>query len=464
MQIVQSSFVVVFSLILLWVPVSSGHDQIDIERLIAPVDLPEVTSETTTYVRCWHRAENTHDNVKSNWEWALNSDGSYYEIKGYWHSARVLKNMFYTDVPQNTIMERCKATINTTNDKADITFFAADTFASYNYTIWTNDDHLNTKEQKINKIISFGDSLSDTGNIFNGSGWLFPNRNSWFLGHFSNGLLWTEYLAKARSLPLYNWAIGVSASEDKYVVLKGIKSQIHSYENYMKAAKNYNPENTLFSLEFGINDFLVFGTPLGDVKKHFDETMEVIVAAKVKHLIIMLLPDASHVPGFKKQDKRVAAALRKNVIAYNDHIKQKIKEYKAKGLNIITFDVFGLLEQLVANPKKYGFENATDACLSIDKTDTSVYFSSYELTDACKKIGSDKYVFWGNTHPTTTTHKYFSEHLLYQMKPSKPDLIGRRVKGDSGSEACRPGGRHIHDKYNRHIHFRHWDGNIHKSL
>ena len=353
-------------------------------------------------------------------------------------------------MPQSDIMAACQRSIDLTHDKLDITFFAADTSASFNYTIWTNDQATNLSEGKINKIVSFGDSLSDTGNVFNGSFWLFPNRNSWFLGHFSNGLLWTEYLAKTMRVPLYNWAIGTSGSTDQYFFLKGIKSQLVSFERYMKLSKNYHPENTLFTLEFGLNDFLLFNTPLDEVKQHFDETLDKLVKLHAKHIVIMLVPDASRIPGYKKVDKNLRLALRKKIISYNDHIKQKIGEYQAMGVNIITFDVFHLLEKLHENPKKYGFDNVTDACLDIKKTDTSVYFSSYHLTDACQEIGSDKYVFWGNTHPTTMAHQYFSSHLLKQMKTSFNFKTQTFLKS----------GRYFFDRFNHPVLFPSWDGTL----
>ncbi len=107
--------------------------------------------------------------------------------------------MFYTNEPQDNIKQRCDETLGVTHDTADITYFASDNRFSYNHSIWTNDNVV--QPSAINKMVVFGDSLSDTGNMFNGSQWIFPNSNSWFLGHFSNGFVWTEYLAKKQEHP-----------------------------------------------------------------------------------------------------------------------------------------------------------------------------------------------------------------------------------------------------------------------
>ena len=49
----------------------------------------------------------------------------------------------------------------------------------------------------ITGIVSFGDSLSDVGNAYLGSGMTQPAPvSAYYQGHFSNGPIWVEYLAK----------------------------------------------------------------------------------------------------------------------------------------------------------------------------------------------------------------------------------------------------------------------------
>ena len=50
---------------------------------------------------------------------------------------------------------------------------------------------------QITGIVSFGDSLSDVGNAYLGSGMTQPAPvSAYYQGHFSNGPIWVEYLAK----------------------------------------------------------------------------------------------------------------------------------------------------------------------------------------------------------------------------------------------------------------------------
>ena len=254
-------------------------------------------SETYSYVRCWYRTDASHDSAATDWKWAKKENGDDYTINGYWWSSVSFKNMFYSDTPQSEIKQRCEQTLGIQHDAADITYFAADNRFSYNHSIWTNDNA--TQANSINRIVTFGDSLSDTGNLFNGSQWVFPNANSWFLGHFSNGLVWTEYLAKAKDVPLYNWAVGGAAGTNQYVALTGVQDQVASYLTYMKMAKNYRPENSLFTLEFGLNDFMNYNREVTDVKADFSSALIHLTESGANNILLFTLPDATKAPQFR---------------------------------------------------------------------------------------------------------------------------------------------------------------------
>ena len=365
---------------------------------------------TYTYVRCWYRTSNSHDDAATDWEWAENADGDYLKVDGYWWSSTSFKNMFYTNTPQNVIKKSCADTLGVDHDNADMTYFAANNRFSYNHSIWTNDVVM--QPNKINKVVSFGDSLSDTGNMFNAAQWRFPNPNSWFLGHFSNGFVWTEYVANAQNIPLYNWSVGGAAGTNQYVALTGIYEQVTSYLTYMKMANHYNPENILFTLEFGLNDFMNYNREVGDVKADYSSALVRLIDSGAKNLLLMTLPDATKAPQFKYSTKEEVAKVRAKIVALNAFIKEQAAYYLVLGYNVKLYDTYALFEGLTESPEQYGFANASDACLDINRSSAIDYMLSHRLTNDCASNGSDKYVFWGVTHPTTATHKYIADEIL----------------------------------------------------
>lgn len=368
------------------------------------------TNNTYTYVKCWYRTSISHDEPATDWVWAKNNDNSYYELPGYWWSSISFKNMFYTDVSNKDIAQRCAASIDTDNKNADIIFYASDIKSSYSHTIWSNDNI--SQPNTINKIVAFGDSLSDTGNTFNGSQWLFPNSNSWFFGHFSNGLVWTEYLANTKNLPLYNWAVGGAAGVNEYGILTGVYDQISSFITYMKLAKNYHIENTLFTLEFGLNDFMNYDRNITEVKSNYSTALIRLTDAGANNILLMTLPDASKAPQFKYSTADKAALVSQQIKQFNLFIKEQAAYYKQKGINITFVDAYQIFENVTSEPQKYGFVNAKDACMDINRSSSKDYLISHSLTNDCAQHGSDKYVFWGVTHPTTAMHKYIAQKII----------------------------------------------------
>lgn len=367
-------------------------------------------SETYSYVRCWYRTDASHDSAATDWKWAKKENGDYYTINGYWWSSVSFKNMFYSDTPQSEIKQRCEETLDIQHDVADITYFAANNRFSYNHSIWTNDNVV--QANTINRIVTFGDSLSDTGNLFNGSQWVFPNANSWFLGHFSNGLVWTEYLAKAKDVPLYNWAVGGAAGTNQYVALTGVYDQVTSYLTYMKVAKNYRPENSLFTLEFGLNDFMNYDREVADVKADFSSALIRLTESGASNILLFTLPDATKAPQFKYSTEQEIIKVRGKILEFNQFIKAQAEYYQSMGKNVVLFDASALFASITDTPEQHGFRNASDACLDLNRSSAADYLRSHSLTNDCATYGSDSYVFWGVTHPTTATHKYIADHIL----------------------------------------------------
>ena len=107
--------------------------------------------------------------------------------------------MFYTKVRLSQIQEICDKTLSLNSEtKGKHSFYqvAANNKYSFNYVIWQNDyvDRTNRDFNKLNKIVVFGDSLSDINNVYNKSNWIIPNNKTWYQGRFTNGLTWVEYL------------------------------------------------------------------------------------------------------------------------------------------------------------------------------------------------------------------------------------------------------------------------------
>ncbi len=135
------------------------------------------------------------------------------------------------------------------------------------------------REEKISRIVIFGDSLSDTGNMRRKLGWAGFLSPPYWLGRFSNGPNWVDHLSKRLNLATLNFATGGAvAAKVNDAKMKNIKSyvelggqlvisgstgdQIDSYissslskTSLLGSKRVQNPDETLFVLWAGANDY-----------------------------------------------------------------------------------------------------------------------------------------------------------------------------------------------------------------
>ncbi|WP_434631957.1 SGNH/GDSL hydrolase family protein [Chromobacterium sp. CV08] len=358
---------------------------------------------TYTYLRCYYRTGGANTQPSTDYVWALDpSSGDYYRLNGHWWSSGVFewKNMFYSDVSQDTLRAACQSTLTAKGiQQQPAMVFAADNAMSYNYTVWSNDAA--GQGPAINKIIAFGDSLSDNQNVYNASQWTLPNRSSWYIGHFSNGPVWVEYLASRLKLPLYNWAIGGAGVSTQKLVIPGVVQQVQSWQQYMQQAPNYNPATTLFTMWIGGNDLVNYGSTPDKVIAGQQQALNNLLGAGARNILLLKLPDVSRAPVFQMRNDGATVAAQ--VLDYNRKLDALAASLRQQyGANIQVFDSYALFGDVLNNPAKYQVGNTTQSCLNINTDSSLNYMRSQSPRGNC--TNADSFVFWDTLHPTTHTH------------------------------------------------------------
>jgi thermolabile hemolysin len=348
------------------------------------------------------------------------------KVRGYWYSRPdILANVFYSQTKQQDFVEICNLSLALQGIQSPVAMYAAAwNYASYDYMIWTNDNPVENQSGKINKIISFGDSVSDMQNMFNGTYWWLPTQYNYFIGHFSNGPVWVNYLSGEMNLPLYDWAIGGAASQSVYDgLLKGVKYQVNSYIAYKKYAENYVPEQTLFTVLIGANDLISYGL---NAKKIYNNVLtaltNLVLKGGARNIMMVNLPDISRAPIFTTPSHRADKAyIHCEVLKYNKKLKkhlvndilnsleEKGSRIDASELNIQLFDAFKLVNSFIDNHDHYGISNPTNPCLNLTRDSVFNYTMQRYPSPGCTIAPNqaDSYLFWDLLHPTTHTH-----HLL----------------------------------------------------
>src|ERR1700737_4373429 len=102
----------------------------------------------------------------------------------------------------------------------------------------------------ISRLVVFGDSLSDSGNLFHLIG--IPQPPYW-RGHFSNGPVYAEQLARWLKLPLADRAFGGADASNTSPLPINLSGQIAGYLAHLKG--HAPSPHTAALINIGSNDY-----------------------------------------------------------------------------------------------------------------------------------------------------------------------------------------------------------------
>jgi len=116
-----------------------------------------------------------------------------------------------------------------------------------------------------------------------------------------------------------------------------------------------------------------------------------------RHFLVPNLPDAGKTPfALADPDPTVSQGLSLITAAFNQNLASSLNtlQLTLPSIEIIQFQTDDLFADILKDPAAFGFDNATDRCIS----------PSLVITPECA-VDQDRYVFWDGNHPTTATHR-----------------------------------------------------------
>ncbi|HEX7339102.1 MAG TPA: autotransporter domain-containing protein [Rhodanobacteraceae bacterium] len=146
-------------------------------------------------------------------------------------------------------------------------------------------------------------------------------------------------------------------------------------------------------------------------------------AAGAKYVVVFNLPDIGLTPSAKAQGAAGAAGLSGLSMIYNGVLDSGLNTLSDQGLNIVPVNVYGLFNEVVANPKAFGFDNVTTpACSTGPATGPASGLTSVECGPAGSGApytyakGTDQtYLFADGVHPTTAAHKMLGQYVIAEL-------------------------------------------------
>ena len=279
----------------------------------------------------------------------------------------------------------------------------------------------------IMQMVVFGDSLSDSGNLYNLTG--IPTSPP-YDQRFSNGPVAVEYLASSLGVLLtpstvggtnYAWAgaatgyvTTASGAYDSYVAyaypqasgLNGLTGMQQQVADYIGGTPS-SLANTLFVLWGGANDAFISADPLtmSNAVVNLGNEINALIGVGATRFLIPNMADLSLTPEGQTYDAVTRAYLSNLTDGFNSALASALLGIKANNpaVDLVGFDTNALFKEVFNDPAAYGFTNNTTACL-------------YDA--GCSN--PDQYMFWDSSHPTTRLNQILGNAFFAATVP-EPD-------------------------------------------
>jgi phospholipase/lecithinase/hemolysin len=284
-----------------------------------------------------------------------------------------------------------------------------------------------TARAAYDSIVTFGTSLSDTGNGFALTGVNNVPPDYWvdeFLvpyvpyatggHHLTNGATWIEQLARPLGLAsavqpalrssspkAMNFAVGTARARPDGTLFH-LSMQVGAF--LQKTGGAVSPD-ALYAIEMGSNDVrdafgaaLVGGAPnaiLTAAVSAISGNITALYGLGAREFLVWNVPDIALTPAVRALDALnpgVGVLASGLTVTFNTMLENELATLRLlPGITIVELDVFSVIHAVAGSPETFGFSNVTDACI----TPTEPPFR-------CQQ--PDDYLFWDGVHPTHAAH------------------------------------------------------------
>ena len=298
--------------------------------------------------------------------------------------------------------------------------------------------------RRFNSIAVFGDSLSDPGNLFLLTGGQFVAPPTYGMDgvdssgipevfalipelayeskHLSNGPTWIELLGGAIGLGsnvrpavpgallgeddgrAANYAVAGASAADVGVTQFPLDVQVGLF---LRDNRGHARRDGLHVIALGGNDIrAAFANPavIGLAVEAVVRNIRVLHAAGARTFLVWNVPNLGTTPAFQRLNALVAPGIAAGAtglsMLYNAQLAQGLASVAAlKDIELIQFNAFESLQQVQANPQRFGLADATNACIQ-----PNVPAFGFPSAAPFRCAQPDRHLFWDGIHPTRAGH------------------------------------------------------------
>ncbi|KAJ9049302.1 hypothetical protein DSO57_1039461 [Entomophthora muscae] len=195
------------------------------------------------------------------------------------------------------------------------------------------------------RVIAFGDSISDNGNVFQMSAGFMPDPSEYKEGRFSDGPTWVEYLAQGLHANLTDLAYGgATTNTDMYpdsvgAMVPGCIQQAESF-NKTFARSKASLNSTLLTVVFQGNDFFSPSATAQSYMDNMDRCLRLMLKMGFHDVLIGVSNAPELTPGFKLSPPELKSSFGKNTALVQEMWKGELQSLKKdfSNINLYTMD------------------------------------------------------------------------------------------------------------------------------
>ncbi|WP_395166776.1 SGNH/GDSL hydrolase family protein [Francisella salimarina] len=302
----------------------------------------------------------------------------------------------------------------------------------------------NSKLKDIERILIFGDSLSDTGNLYGYTNGIIPRSTPYYRGMFSNGSVWTTMLSGTleNKIPISNYAVGGATAvfEPSWTDLGlpytiGTELQAYSLDDGAHdTAKN------LAIFFIGANDYLTISANQdpNSLKNIATEVTDKIIAAiktvNAQKTLVIGLPNLGLTPESKNIGNQ---NLLKEISSLHNQI---LKQFAEDQTNIEFVDMNPIFEMLVNDTDSFNKKYHTS--INPNKTNQSCWSGGYFSYNPDGQNPKDFYenLLRSNSKPVLLqeSENISSGELDMSKIPLTPDITSAILAAETGKLCDNP--------------------------
>ncbi|RKP24397.1 hypothetical protein SYNPS1DRAFT_29835 [Syncephalis pseudoplumigaleata] len=265
--------------------------------------------------------------------------------------------------------------------------------------------------QAYHRAVILGNSVSDTGRVYEATGHQIPDPKYFYQGRFTNGPNWVDQLEAKYHIAVNNYAFGGATSSNNVVPAETplsknllIPSTQDQAELFYKPAVDKDglpTPDTLHFLEVANNNYIytegeqkpvnatLIDAGVRSILGTVDYLHRTLKATSVLVFGVPALEVTPHFLGLPQQFQRETAHI---TTEHNRLLLAALEAYQKQypAVRLFFFDFKQTMERVIKDRAAYGFTDVTTAC--------------YNEKTGAVCTNADAHLFWDHIHPTTKGH------------------------------------------------------------